>query len=65
MPKTSNKTKDLPLVLKVEDLMRLLSVGRNAAYALVKSGTIKSVRIGRSYRIPRHAVEEYLRKTSE
>lgn len=58
------ETKNLPLVLKVEDLMRLLSVSRNAAYALVKSGTIRSVRIGRSYRVPRDAFLEYLQKTS-
>lgn len=56
---------NLPLVLKVEELMPILSIGRNSAYELVRSGKIRSVRIGRTYRIPRDAVEEYLRKTSE
>ena len=55
----------LPLVLKVEDLMPILQIGRSAAYTLVRSGQIYSVRVGRSYRIPRDALEEYLRKTSE
>lgn len=57
-------TKDLPLVLKVEDLMPILSIGRNMAYELVRSGQIHSVRVGRSYRIPVNALEEYLRKSS-
>ena len=57
-------TKDLPLVLKVEDLMPILAIGRNMAYELVRSGQIGSVRVGRSYRIPVNALEEYLRKTS-
>lgn len=65
MPKTSNKTKDLPLVLKVEELMSILSIGRNTAYELVRSGQISSIRIGRIYRIPRASLEEYLQKMSE
>lgn len=55
---------NLPLVLKVEDLMKLLSIGRCTAYELVRSGQIRSVRLDRSYRIPREALSEYLRKTS-
>ena len=54
----------LPLVLKVEDLMPILQIGRSAAYTLVRSGQIYSVRVGRSYRIPREAVLNYLRKMS-
>lgn len=64
MSETNKKTKDLPLVLKVEDLMPILAIGRNMAYELVRSGQIGSVRVGRSYRIPVNALEEYLRKTS-
>ena len=52
----------LPLVLHVKDLAKVLSVSHNTAYALVRSGQIRSIRIGRTYRIPRDAVEEYLRK---
>ena len=52
--------KDLPLVLHVKDLSTLLSVSHNTAYELVRSGQIRSVRVGRNYRIPRDAVEEYL-----
>ena len=51
---------DLPLTLRVEDLMPILDVGRNTAYELVRSGQIRSIRIGRQLRIPRDAVVEFL-----
>ena len=60
-----NDIKNLPLVLKVEELMPVLSVGRNTAYELVRSGQISSFRVGREYRVPRDAVEVFLRKMSE
>ena len=34
---------DLPMILRVEDLMPLLSIGRNTAYELIRSGQIRSV----------------------
>ena len=51
---------ELPLVLTVEDLMPVLGIGRNAAYALVRSGQIRSIKVGRQFRIPREAVSEFL-----
>ena len=51
---------DLPLAMRVEDLMPVLRIGRNAAYELVRSGKIRSIRVGRSIRIPREAVIDYL-----
>ena len=51
---------DLPLTLRVEDLMPVLDIGRNTAYELVRSGQIRSIRIGRQLRIPRDAVVEFL-----
>lgn len=62
MTKTSKEPNDFPLVLKVEELMSILSIGRNTAYELVRSGQISSIRIGRIYRIPRASLEEYLQK---
>ncbi len=49
-----------PVVLRVEDLAALLSIGRNTAYELVRSGRIRSIKVGRCYRISMEAVEEYL-----
>lgn len=51
---------ELPLVLRVEDLMPVLSIGRNAAYDLVRCGRIRSIRIGNQIRIPRDAVKAFI-----
>lgn len=54
---------ELPLTLHVKDLISLLSVSHNTAYALVRSGKIRSIRIGRCYIIPREALANYLLKS--
>ena len=51
---------ELPLALRVEDLMPVLGIGRNTAYELVRSGQIRSVRVGKQIRIPKEALREYL-----
>lgn len=51
---------ELPLILTVEDLMPVLCIGRNAAYDLVRSGQIRSLRIGHQIRIPREAVVSFI-----
>ena len=58
--KGSNESE--PVVIQVKDLVPLLLISHNTAYELVRSGQIRSIRIGRSYRIPREAVTEYLSK---
>ena len=54
---------DIPLVMTVEDLMPILLIGRNTAYDLVRSGEIKSIRVGGQIRIPRDALIEFLEGT--
>ena len=44
---------ELPLTLRVEDLMPILDIGRNTAYELIRCGTIRSIRIGKQLRIPK------------
>ena len=51
---------ELPLTLRVEDLMPIIGIGRNTAYELVRSGKIRSIRIGRQLRIPKDAIQDYL-----
>ena len=53
---------DLPLALRVEDLMPILGIGRNTAYELVRSGQIRSIRVGRKIRVPKDAVDAFLGK---
>ena len=50
----------LPLVLTAEETARVLGIVRHLVYALLRSGQIRSLRIGRTFRVPRCALEEYL-----
>ena len=45
--------RDSPVTLSVEELMPILGIGRNTAYELVRSGRLRSIRVGRQVRIPR------------
>jgi excisionase family DNA binding protein len=49
------------LVLSVEAAAELLSVSRTRIFALIKTGEMQSVRIGRLRRIPAAALAEYVR----
>lgn len=51
---------ELPLTLRVEDLMPILGIGRNTAYELIRSKQIRCVKIGRQLRIPKQALIDYL-----
>jgi excisionase family DNA binding protein len=46
-------------VAEVADLMR---VSKMTVYRLVHSGDLTAVRVGRSFRVPEHAVHTYLRE---
>jgi excisionase family DNA binding protein len=50
----------LPLVLTVEEAADRLGVGRTLMYALVSSGAVESVRIGRLRRVPADALVTFL-----
>ncbi|GAA1679616.1 hypothetical protein GCM10009745_24410 [Kribbella yunnanensis] len=49
-----------PLLLVPEQAAQELGIGRTAMFALIKEGAVESVKIGRSRRIPRVALEEYV-----
>ena len=55
---------DLPLTLRVEELMPILGIGRNTAYELVRSGKIRGIRVGTQIRIPKEEVQRFLRRES-
>jgi excisionase family DNA binding protein len=44
---------------KVEDCAKEIGISRSMAYELVKSGEIRSVRIGGALRIPAAAIDEF------
>lgn len=47
-------------VLTVKEMMDMLAIGKNTAYRLLREGTIKSFRIGTSYKVLRESVEDYI-----
>ena len=52
--------KDYPDVVSVDILQEMLGICRKNAYLLVKQNKIHSARVGRSYKIPKLCVVEYL-----
>ena len=50
----------LPMMLTVREVAQVLRIGRNEAYAAVADGSLPSVRIGRSIRIPRNSLAALL-----
>lgn len=54
-----------PRCLRVEEAARLLNIGRSTAYELIRSGRLRSVKIGRRRLIPREALESLLASLEE
>jgi len=52
----------LPLILTVEDITKILGIGKNTAYDLIRCGNIRSVRVGHKIRISKDALLEFLDK---
>ncbi len=56
---------DLPLVMRVEDVGAILGIARGSAYALVREGRIRSIRVtSNRLLIPKEAVIEFLQSAS-
>lgn len=51
---------DYPDVVTVDDLRQMLHIGRSAAYSLLKSGRIKTLKFGKEYIIPKSSVIDFL-----
>ncbi len=49
-----------PDVLTVSDVQKALTVGRNAVYRLIKEKRLKSIRIGKSLRIPKRYLIDFI-----
>ena len=47
--------------LTVAEVAAMMRVSKMTVYRLVHGGELPAARVGRSFRVPRHAVEEYLR----
>lgn len=51
---------DCPLVMTPIEAAHILGIGRNSIYNLLRSGQLKSIRVGKLIKITRAALEEYL-----
>lgn len=49
-------------VLTPTQLAEYLSLGRDKVYAMLAAGQLPAVKLGRTYRIPRRALEEWLQR---
>lgn len=47
-------------VMDVYDVAEALCIGKNRVYELLGNGSLKGFRIGRIWKIPRTAVQEYI-----
>ena len=54
------KAEIFPVLLTPAEVMESLGVGKNTIYALLNSGKLQGVRVGRSWRITEHALETFL-----
>lgn len=59
---TENMFTEYPNIVDTKQLQEMLGAGRNTVLKLLGSGSIKSIRIGKNYKIPKVYVIEYLNK---
>ncbi|WP_033222262.1 helix-turn-helix domain-containing protein [Kitasatospora phosalacinea] len=63
MPEALTAAIDPTLVaLTVEEAARRLGVGRTTMFALIRTGEVPSIPIGRLRRVPAEALTEYVRR---
>lgn len=51
-------------VMTTDECCQALRIGMNALYDLLNSGKLKAYRVGRNWRIPKIAVEEFIMVSS-
>lgn len=49
-----------PDIVGIGDIQKMLKIGRNKVYELLKNGEIKSIRIGNKYIIPKKCVINFI-----
>lgn len=54
-----------PILITVDEAAAMLSIGRTIAWELVRKRKIKSVKIGRTRRVPVIAIQEYIDRLLE
>jgi excisionase family DNA binding protein len=52
--------REYPDVLTVPNVQKILRIGHNTVYSLILSGKLYALKVGKSYRIPKVKVIDYL-----
>lgn len=47
-------------VVTVDDVMKMLHIGRNNVYKLLKNNSIKNIKVGKRFIIPKRSVIEFV-----
>jgi excisionase family DNA binding protein len=53
------------LLLRVDEVAAMLSLGRSKTYELIAIGVLPAVRLGRSIRVPAEALQRWLEAQAE
>ncbi len=51
---------EIPPIMTVPEVGEFLGIGRSNAYALARSGQIEVIRIGKQFKVPRHALLKFI-----
>ncbi|MFE7407157.1 helix-turn-helix domain-containing protein [Isoptericola sp. NPDC057559] len=54
-------TGEQPLIYSVEEAAQVLRISRDTTYELLRSGQLRSIKVGRRRLIPAVAIHEYIR----
>lgn len=57
-------TNDSSLLISMEEFQDILGIGKNTAYNLLKSGEIACFKIGKTWKIPRQSINDYINAKS-
>ncbi len=60
LPITARMGGGHPVYLRAPEVATLLNISRTQAYRLIENGTLPHIRLGRSVRVPRQALLDYL-----
>jgi len=54
------KVKEQALLLRVRETARLINASPNTVYSMLNAGELRGVKIGKSWRVPRKAIEQLI-----
>lgn len=61
----AERSGDTPLLLKAEEVAKMLGLGRTKVYEMMGSGELPVVRIGTAVRVPRKRLLDWIEENTE